>query len=109
PELIALLAERRIPLEVCPTSNRRTGACPADLIHPLAKLDAAGVVVTLDVDDPAMFDCTLLGEYELVARELGRDVLVRIARNGIEASFAEPARKAALLNEFDAAVTNKVA
>lgn len=109
PELIALLAERRIPLEVCPTSNRRTGACAPELIHPLAELDAAGVVVTLDVDDPAMFGCTLLDEYELVERELGSDVLLRIARNGIEASFAEPPRKAALLNEFDSAVTNKVA
>ena len=103
-DLISLLTQRRIPLEVCPTSNRRTGACPPDLIHPLAELDAAGVMVTLDVDDPAMFGCALLDEYALVDRELGRDVLLRIARNGIEASFAEPARKTDLLHEFEAAV-----
>jgi adenosine deaminase len=109
PELIALLVQRRIPLEVCPTSNRRTGACAADLVHPIAELDAAGVVVTLDVDDPAMFGCTLLEEYALLERELGRDVVIRIGRNGIEASFADRTRKAALLNEFEAAVSNKVA
>jgi adenosine deaminase len=101
--VVAMLVERRIPLEVCPTSNRRTGACPEDRIHPLAELDAAGIIVTIDSDDPAMFGATLLDEYAFVERELGRDAVMRIARNGVEASFASPQRKTALLHELESA------
>jgi len=101
--VVDLLVRRRIALEVCPTSNRRTGACPPEQIHPLADLDAAGVLVTIDADDPAMFGCTLLDEYALIDRTLGRDTVLRFARNGIEASFASPARKARLLQEFASA------
>ena len=60
PSVVALLAERRIPLEICPTSNRLTGAVPAGAEHPLGALDAAGCVVTIDADDPALFGTTLL-------------------------------------------------
>ncbi|MGH7662626.1 MAG: adenosine deaminase [Vulcanimicrobiaceae bacterium] len=102
--VVDMLVERRVPVEVCPTSNRRTGACPPEQIHPLAELDAAGVLVTIDADDHAMFGCTLLDEYALVDRTLGRDAVLRIARNGIQASFASPANKAALLQEFASAV-----
>jgi adenosine deaminase len=102
PAVVQLLVERGIPVEVCPTSNRRTGACPPEISDPLAALDASGVVVTLDTDDPAMFGCTLLDEYALADESLGREAVVRIARNGIEASFAPPARKAELLRELEA-------
>jgi adenosine deaminase len=101
--VVAMLVERRIPLEVCPTSNRRTGACPEDQVHPLAELDAAGVLVTIDSDDPAMFGATLLDEYALVERTMGTDAVVRIARNGIEASFASPERKAKLFAALESA------
>jgi len=101
--VVAMLAERRIPLEVCPTSNRRTGACPEDQVHPLAELDAAGVLVTIDSDDPAMFGATLLDEFALVERTLGTDAVVRFARNGIEASFASPERKAELFAALESA------
>jgi len=99
--VIGMLVERRIPLEVCPTSNRLTGACPPGEVHPIAELDAAGVVVTIDADDPAIFGCTLLDEYALVERALGREVVLRIARNGVEASFAGAAKKAELLGALD--------
>ena len=101
--VLAMLVERRIPLEVCPTSNRRTGACPEDQVHPLAQLDAAGVIVAIDSDDPAMFRCTLLDEYALVDQTMGTAAVVRIARNGIEASFASPERKAELLHALESA------
>jgi len=101
--VVAMLVERRVPLEVCPTSNRRTGACPEDQIHPLAQLDAAGILVAIDSDDPAMFRCTLLDEYALVEETMGSDAVVRIARNGIEASFASPERKAELLHALESA------
>jgi adenosine deaminase len=102
PAIVALLAERRIPLEICPTSNRLTGAAPADGAHPLGVLDRAGCVVTIDADDPAMFGTTLLDEYRWVAETFGEDALVRFARNAIGASFAPATTKAALFAAFDA-------
>jgi adenosine deaminase len=100
PAVVELLAERGIPLEVCPTSNRLTGAAPGHLAHPVGALDAAGCVVTLDADDPALFGTTLLDEYRLVADWLGEDAVVRFARNGVEASFAPEATKQRLRAAF---------
>ncbi len=103
PAVVELLAQRRIPLEICPTSNRLTGAAPPDRPHPVGALDAAGCIVTLDADDPALFGTTLLDEYRLVGDWLGEDALLRFARNGIEASFAaEPTKRRlrAALAEF---------
>jgi adenosine deaminase len=105
PTLVSELAERRIPLEICPTSNRLTGAVPADAPHPIAALDAAGVVIVLDADDPALFGTTLLDEYALVARELGDQAVVRFAANAIEASFAPDITKARLRAELAASRT----
>jgi adenosine deaminase len=102
PQLMRLLAERKIAVEICPTSNRRTGACSPDRIHPIAELDAAGVVVTIDADDPAMFGCTLLDEYALVDASLGRAAILRFARNAIEAAFTSAERKKELLGAFAA-------
>lgn len=96
PAVVALLAERQIPLEICPTSNRLTGAAPAGTVHPLGELDAAGCIVTIDADDPALFGTTLLDEYRYVAETFGEDAILRFARNGIAASFAAPATKARL-------------
>ncbi|BDE06973.1 adenosine deaminase [Vulcanimicrobium alpinum] len=96
PAVVELLAERGIPLEICPTSNRLTGAAPGGRPHPLGALDAAGCVVTIDADDPTMFGTTLLDEYAYVAGEFGEDALLRFAANAIDASFAPPAAKARL-------------
>jgi adenosine deaminase len=101
PAVVELLAERRIPLEICPTSNRLTGAAPAGVIHPLGALDAAGCVVTIDADDPALFGTTLVDEYRYVADAFGDDAVLRFARNAIDASFAPPDRKARLRDLFD--------
>ncbi len=101
PAVVAMLADRRIPLEVCPTSNRLTGAVPAGAIHPLGALDAAGCVITIDADDPALFGTTLLDEYAYVAATFGEDAIVRFARNAIDASFAPAAVKARLHEMFE--------
>jgi len=101
PAVVALLAERGIPLEICPTSNRLTGAAPAGVPHPLGALDLAGCLVTIDADDPAMFGTTLLDEYRFVAETAGEDAIVRFARNAIDASFASAAAKARLHASFD--------
>lgn len=100
PAVVALLAERRIPIEVCPTSNRLTGAAPADTVHPMGELAAAGVIVTIDADDPALFGTTLVDEYAFVEETLGRDTLAAFAANAVEASFADRATKARLRERF---------
>jgi adenosine deaminase len=100
PAVVELLAERAIPLEICPTSNRLTGAAPLGRPHPIGELDAAGCLVTVDADDPALFGVSLLDEYRLVGAELGEDAVVRFAANAIEASFAPEPTKARLRARF---------
>ncbi|MEO6990190.1 MAG: adenosine deaminase [Candidatus Baltobacteraceae bacterium] len=91
--LVARLAAQRIPLEICPTSNRLTGAVGAGRAHPLAELERRGVVCAIDADDPALFGATLCEEYALAEELAGCGASLRFARNAVEASFAEPALK----------------
>ena len=53
PHLLALLVDRAIPLEVCPTSNVRTRACPRIGLHPFPHLDAMGLTLTVNSDGPS--------------------------------------------------------
>ncbi|KAA8883770.1 adenosine deaminase [Nocardia colli] len=87
--LLDYLAEQSITLEVCPTSNVRTGAVRALDRHPLPALLAAGVPVTLGADDPGMFGTSLNREYQLCHDRLGISVaaLVDIVAVGIDAAF----------------------
>ncbi|MFD1146286.1 adenosine deaminase [Saccharothrix hoggarensis] len=104
PELLRRLAAEGIALEVCPTSNLRTGAVAAMADHPLPKLLDAGVPVTLATDDPGMFHTDLNREYLLCHEEfgLGRGELAELARAGVRASFAPDELKQSLLDEIDA-------
>ncbi len=104
PELLAHLAQRAIPLEVCPTSNVRTRSVPSLAEHPLPALVAAGVPVTINSDDPPMFSTTLVDEYLVAADLLGLDEagLAELARTAVHASFLEAGGKTALLAEIDA-------
>ncbi|GAA3517492.1 adenosine deaminase [Nocardioides daeguensis] len=90
PALLAHLAEHRIPLEVCPSSNVATRAVASLAEHPLPQFVEAGVVVTINSDDPPMFGTTLNREYEIAADLLGLDEsgLAEMARTGVDASFA---------------------
>src|SRR5215470_342444 len=71
PELLRYLRKQDIPLEVCITSNFVTGVVGYLEEHPVRRLFDAGVPIVLNTDDPAMFGCTLTGEYELAARAFG--------------------------------------
>ncbi|MEU7748525.1 adenosine deaminase [Nonomuraea sp. NPDC049158] len=104
PRLVAHLRETQLPLDVCPTSNLRTGQVARIEEHPLPRLLEEGLFVTLNSDDPPMFATTLAGEYRVAAHVfgLGEPELVQLARNGVNASFLPPARKQALLAEIDA-------
>ena len=99
PELVALLADRRIPLGVCPTSNRKLGVYAAIEAHPIDRLRHAGVVVSLNTDDPVLLGASLEGEYALCSRACGwSDKDLRgVARYSIDASFADADVKAGLL------------
>ena len=89
PRLVAHLAEKQIPLEVCITSNVRTGAVASFGAHPVRKLYDAGVPIILNTDDPALFECTLTGEYALAAREFGftETELAGLAENAFRHAF----------------------
>ncbi|AWZ04370.1 MULTISPECIES: adenosine deaminase [unclassified Streptomyces] len=103
PELLAYLAEHRIALEVCPTSNIATRAVTDLDLHPVKEMVAAGVLVTINSDDPPMFGSDLNNEYAVAARLLDLDErgLAQLAKNAVEASFLDPAGKAELSAEID--------
>jgi adenosine deaminase/aminodeoxyfutalosine deaminase len=104
PALMALLAERGIVLEVCPTSNVCTRSTPSLDEHPLPTLVAAGVPVTINSDDPPMFGTTLTREYAVAADllSLDRSGVVDLARAAVDASFAPDAVKTSIRAELDA-------
>ena len=90
PALMAHLAEHRIPLEVCPTSNVRTRAVDSLEQHPWQQLVDAGVTLTLNSDDPGMFATTLNHEYAVAHDVFGVDRagLVALARTALDVSYA---------------------
>jgi aminodeoxyfutalosine deaminase len=103
PELLAFLSENQIALEVCPTSNVATRAVASLAEHPLPQLFEAGVLVTINSDDPPMFSTTLNREYEIAAELLGldEDGIAALARNAVGASFAPEQVKRSILTEID--------
>jgi aminodeoxyfutalosine deaminase len=103
PELVAHLAERGIPLEVCPSSNIATRAVATLAEHPLSELVAAGVTVTINSDDPPMFGTSLNREYEIAAELLGldEDGVAELARTAVRASFAPAEVKQRILGEIE--------
>ncbi len=103
PELLAALAERGIPLEICPTSNVCTRAVGSLADHPLPAIVAAGVPVSINSDDPPMFSTTLNHEYAVAADLLSLDAagVAELARNGVRQSFLAPERQSELVKEID--------
>lgn len=101
-ELMDLLAERQVPVEVCMTSNLRTGSCATLARHPVRRYFDGGLMVTLNSDDPALFGNDLLGEYRLAEShfQFTEEQLRELAGNSIEASFLTPERKVALLRQI---------
>jgi adenosine deaminase/aminodeoxyfutalosine deaminase len=89
PVLVAHLRDHNIPLEICISSNLATGAVSSLKAHPVRRLYDAGVPIVLNTDDPAMFHTTLVGEYELAAREFGftEEELRGLIRNSFHYAF----------------------
>ncbi|MGW1837229.1 adenosine deaminase [Streptomyces sp. NPDC002067] len=104
PKLLAHLAEHAIPLEVCPTSNIATRAVRTLDEHPIKEMADAGLLLTVNSDDPPMFGTDLNTEYGVAARLLGLDTdgVAALAKNAVTASFMDAPAKARLTAEIDA-------
>jgi len=102
PALIGCLAERQIPLEMCPLSNVRTGVVPSLAQHPIRRYVEAGLLITVNTDDPKMFGNCLAGEYAGLESVLGlaRETVHEVILNGIRGSWLPDARKAEMLQAF---------
>ena len=96
--LVGMLVDRQIPLGICPTSNLTLGVYPRIEDHPIERLRAAGVRVSVNTDDPALLGTSLVDEYRLCQTAFGwSDAVLRdIAATSIDASFANPATKTRL-------------
>ncbi|MBN2048407.1 MAG: adenosine deaminase [Anaerolineaceae bacterium] len=102
-KLVAYLAETQTPLEVNITSNLCLGVYPDLASHPFRRLDEMGVFVTVNSDDPPLFNTRLVDEYNLLTAGLGYDRagVMRIARNAFLASKADDETKRRMLEQFD--------
>jgi len=101
-KLVAFLRERQIPLDVSPTSNICLGIAPTLAEHSLPKLLEEGLFVTINSDDPPMFDTTLTDEYLRISEIFGFDIALikQFVINGIHASLLSSDTRHALENEF---------
>jgi len=101
-KLVQYLRDRQIPLEVCPTSNVCLRVVKDLASHPLPKLLAENLYVTINSDDPPMFNTTLTEEFIRIAQQFGfnRDDLQRLVLNALRASLLPPERRATLEKNF---------
>ncbi len=104
PALVAHLAAERIPIEVCPTSNLCLGVYPHLAAHPLPRLYAAGVPLTINSDDPPLFNTTLNQEVALLADAFAFDLATinDILLSGVRQSFLPPEQKQEMEASFRA-------
>lgn len=102
PELVARLSRERVPLTVCPLSNVALKVVDDLKRHPLPAMIGAGLIVSINSDDPAYFGGYIGGNYRGARDELGLDdaTITDIARNSINSSFLDDAKKAALLADL---------
>ena len=102
PRLVAHLVEKRIGIDVCPTSNICLGVYPDYASHPLRQLWDQGVLVTIGSDDPPLFGTSLSREYEILVDHFGfqADELEQVSLNGLRASLLPDGEKVRLEEEF---------
>lgn len=102
-DLVAELAAEGPPLEVCPTSNVALGNAPSLEEHPIGALLDAGVPLSVNSDDPAMFDTTLSREYALVGDTLalGTDSLAELTLTALRHTFLEEGERREMTAEFE--------
>jgi aminodeoxyfutalosine deaminase len=108
PDLVAYLRQNQVPLECCPTSNVTLGVYPDYAHHPLRRLWDAGCLVTVNSDDPPLFNTDLNQEYQVLVEHFGFTAteLEKISRNAIQASFLSPQQKAEYTRQFTVEFSN---
>jgi adenosine deaminase len=101
-DLVQYLVEHKIPLEMCPVSNLRTRVVNNLSEHPIRRYFEAGVMVTVNTDDPKMFQTSLAEEYRLLEQQCGwtRTEICRLIQNAIESSWQPAEQKASLIESF---------
>ncbi len=105
PEVLALLRDRGVTIDACPTSNRFTAALARGEPHPLREFLAAGVGVTLSSDDPSFFKTSVTAEYaHAAALGCGVEEITAIAKASFERSFLPTSDRQRLVGEVDAYV-----
>jgi adenosine deaminase len=104
--VVRLLRKQNIALEVCPVSNLRTGVVRDLSRHPLADLVNLGLQITLNTDDPSVFDTTLTNEVVVSLRRIGlsKQHIYRALRHSVEASFLPTEEKDALRERIRTAI-----
>jgi adenine deaminase len=110
PRLVARLVRQRIPLTVCPLSNVKLGVFPNLAAHNISSLLAAGIIATINSDDPAYFGGYLNRNYTATFAalpELGAREAYRLARNSFQASFVDKGIKEGWIRELDEFFTRK--
>lgn len=102
PELLDYLAEKRLPLELCPLSNVSTGIVDSLSAHPVAEYYRRGLIVSVNTDDPWMFGNTLEDEYRGLERESGfsREDICSLVLLSIRSSWLPEGRKESLADDF---------
>ncbi len=110
PLLLAYLHQHQIPLEVNITSNICLHNYKKLALHPFPHLDRMGLLVTINSDDPPLFNTDLTHEYTILVDEFGYSLadVARIARNAFIAAALPASRRNQLLSEFDAWVTANI-
>ncbi|MBI1256070.1 MAG: adenosine deaminase [Chloroflexi bacterium] len=103
PALVERLRDLQIPLDVCPVSNICLNVFPSIADHPLPYLLDQGLFVTINSDDPPMFNTSLTNEYLTIAETFGfgTDRIQRLVMNGITASLLGEDRKRDLATRFE--------
>jgi adenosine deaminase len=102
PELVEYLVDHRIPLEMCPVSNVRTNVVGSLREHPIRRYFEAGMVVTVNTDDPKMFQTRLADEYRQLEQECGfsRSDICELILSAIQASWLPADRKKSMAADF---------
>ena len=102
PELVEYLIAHRIPVEMCPMSNVRTGVVRSLREHPVRRYFNAGMVVSVNTDDLKMFQTRLADEYRLLAKEcsFSRSDIRELILSAIRAAWLPEDRKAFLVADF---------
>lgn len=101
--LIVYLREKQIPIEMCPISNLKTGVVPSIHSHPIRDYFKQGLIVTVNTDDPKMFNNSLAEEYQTMVEELGfsKIDICSLITQSIKSSWLAEDRKAEMLVDFN--------